>query len=190
MGQFSTDIQHVKGKNNVVTDALSRVQSVRTTVDMKELAKVQISDRELQKYRERDTALKLERLPIPGTDIEIYCDTTIPKPRPFVTEKFRYQIFDSLHSMSHSGIKNTVKLVAQRLVWPKIRKDCCRWAQTYIPCQQSKVTKHNRALVGNFTHQFEHVYLDIVGPLPISRGYRYCLTMRDRITRWPEVVPK
>ncbi|KAL1109903.1 hypothetical protein AAG570_014137 [Ranatra chinensis] len=35
----------------------------------------------------------------------------------------------------------------------------------------------------------EQVDLDIIGPLPPSRGKAYCLTMIDRCTRWPEAVP-
>jgi len=36
--------------------------------------------------------------------------------------------------------------------------------------------------------RFLHVHLDIIGPLPLSRDKRYCLTMIDRTTRWPEAV--
>ena len=37
--------------------------------------------------------------------------------------------------------------------------------------------------------RFSHVHVDLVGPLPSSQGYSYLLTMIDRTTRWPEVIP-
>lgn len=38
--------------------------------------------------------------------------------------------------------------------------------------------------------RFEHVHLDIVGPLPSSQGFGYILTMIDQFTRWPEATSK
>jgi cleavage and polyadenylation specificity factor subunit 1 len=35
--------------------------------------------------------------------------------------------------------------------------------------------------------RFLHVHIDLVGPLPTSAGYTYCLTAVNRFTRWPEV---
>jgi hypothetical protein len=46
--------------------------------------------------------------------------------------------------------------------------------------------------VGEFTlppARFLHVHIDLVGPLPTSSGYTYCLTTVDRFTRWPEAIP-
>ena len=37
--------------------------------------------------------------------------------------------------------------------------------------------------------RFDHVNIDLVGPLPVSRGFTHVLTMVDRTTRWPEAVP-
>jgi transposase InsO family protein len=84
-----------------------------------------------------------------------------------------------------------VNLVAQRFVWPGVQKDCCTWARACRSCQRSKV-RHTITPLGDFTLPaacFLHVHVDLVGPLPISAGYTYCLTAVDRFTRWPEVVP-
>jgi transposase InsO family protein len=46
--------------------------------------------------------------------------------------------------------------------------------------------------LGNFTPpaaRFLHIHIELVGPLPTSAGYTYCLTAVDRFTRWPEVIP-
>ena len=37
--------------------------------------------------------------------------------------------------------------------------------------------------------RFDHVNVDLVGPLPPSHGFTYLFTMVDRTTRWPEAVP-
>ncbi|GFY16605.1 transposon Ty3-G Gag-Pol polyprotein [Trichonephila clavipes] len=39
------------------------------------------------------------------------------------------------------------------------------------------------------SQRFDHVHLDLIGPLPPSNGYSYCLTMIDRFSKWPEAQP-
>jgi transposase InsO family protein len=36
---------------------------------------------------------------------------------------------------------------------------------------------------------FLYLHIDLVGPLPTSAGYTYCLAAVDRFTRWPVVIP-
>ncbi|XP_059488604.1 uncharacterized protein LOC132204244 isoform X2 [Neocloeon triangulifer] len=91
IGQFSTDIQFIKGTANLVADALSRIESISTAVSFEAMAEAQAADTDLLKFQS--------------------------------------------------------------------------------------------------TERFKDVHIDLVGPLPEVEGYKYCLTMVDRFTRWPEAVP-
>ncbi|XP_076384453.1 uncharacterized protein LOC143263180 [Megalopta genalis] len=50
ISQFSTDIRHVAGKDNIIADALSRIEEVEELLDYEELAKAQDTDSELSAY--------------------------------------------------------------------------------------------------------------------------------------------
>ena len=70
--------------------------------------------------------------------------------------------------------------------------DIARWCRTCKGCQTAKVSRHNTPVFGKFnepTERFDHVHIDIVGPLPYADGFRYLLTCVDRFTRWPEAIP-
>ncbi|XP_076659997.1 uncharacterized protein LOC143363272 [Halictus rubicundus] len=193
IGQFTTDIRHVAGRDNVVADALSRIAEISTAIDYAKLAKSQREDGELRTLlRSPDSSLNIKKIELPSDNTELYCDVSTSALRPFVTREFREHVFTSLHNLAHPGAKATAKLVAQRFVWPGMQKDCKAWARACVPCQRAKTGRHVSAPVGTFripSARFEHVHVDIVGPLPMSRGYRYCVTYVDRYTRWPEAFP-
>lgn len=67
-----------------------------------------------------------------------------------------------------------------------------QWSKECLNCQKSKINKHTKSPITKIkipNGRFEHIHLDIVGPLPPSHGYRYLLTIIDRFSRWPEVYP-
>jgi len=189
IGQFTTDIRYIKGRNNVVADALSRIEKISLAVSIETLAEAQEEDEEIQEImKNKQDGIKLKKIQIPGSAKQIICNTDTGKPRPYVTQQFRRQIFTTLHGLAHPGIRATVKLITERYVWKNIKSDCTRWAQACLQCQRSKIGRHNRSRTGNFlspTKRFEHIHMDIVGPLPSSNGYKYCLTIIDRFSRWP-----
>ena len=101
-------------------------------------------------------------------------------------------VFNSLHSLSHPGIRATQKLVTALYVWPGINSDVRKWTKSCLECQRSKVQRHTFTPLGTFATpdaRFNNVHIDLVGPLPSSNGYCYVLTCIDRFTRWPEAVP-
>lgn len=191
ISQFSTDIVHVKGEDNVVADAMSRIEAISLADDHAALAQAQTLDEELEKLR-TDSSLKLEFVNIPGTNIQVTCDTSTGKPRPYLPASFRRPTFQRLHNLSHPSARASARLVSDRYVWPCMRKDCMAWARSCVACQRCKVSRHITSPLGNFSGtsaRFQHIHLDIIGPLPYSGGFTYCLTAVDRYTRWPEVWP-
>ena len=191
--QFTSDIQHVSGVDNPVADALSRINSITTdnSVDLVAIAAAQTTDPEIEKLRQ-SSSLKLLSIPLSSSDGTIICDTSLDTPRPLVPHAFRQHVFRALHGLSHPGIKATVKLISERFVWPKMSRDVSTWARACVDCQRSKIHRHTKTPLGSFATpdaRFQHVHVDLVGPLPPSRGAIYLLTCIDRFSRWAEAVP-
>jgi hypothetical protein len=84
VAQFTTDIGDISGQDNVVAVALSRVESVTAPPSYNALAASQGGDDELRTLLGSTTALRLEKLPIPGTTVSIYCDTSAGRFRTYV----------------------------------------------------------------------------------------------------------
>jgi hypothetical protein len=85
------------------------VEVITTPVTHDVLAAAQDDNDELQTLLVSNTTLQLEKLHIPGTSVELYCNTSAGKPRTYVPSHLRCQIFNSLHSLSHPRIKAMAK---------------------------------------------------------------------------------
>lgn len=195
LAQFSTNIQHISGKSNVVADALSRIETITSPspIPYSEIAKSQEQDTELQNLITSPKCnLILKKILVAEYDTTLICDISTDRLRPFIPKQYRKLVFDSLHELSHPGIKSSIKLVQDRFVWPNLKSDIRNWAQCCIPCQSSKINRHTKSAIGNFPipdTRFSHINLDIIGPLPPNNNFSYCVTMIDRFTRWPEAIP-
>ena len=167
---------------------LSRVEVITEAVTHDKLAAAQADDEELRALLVTTKALQIENVLIPRTTVELYCDTSSGKPRPYVPSPPRPQIFKYLHYFSHTGIKATAKIIYQCFVWPAIHKDNSTRTQACQPCLRSKVSRHTITPVGNLLHppaRFLHIHIDLVGPLLSSGVFQFCITAVDRYRRWP-----
>merc|ERR1711951_296432 len=125
--------------------------------------------------------------------LTLYCDVSNgKKARPLVPAQFRDLIVRMFHCLSHKGQKATLQKVASRYYWPTMRKDVSRIVAACPDCAVVKVEPtirppmSHRPVIGK---RFSDLMLDVVGPLPDSNGYKYCLTVVDRTTRYVDALP-
>lgn len=200
ISQFSSNIQHISGKSNVVADTLSRMvyqcEADADPLNFNDIAKAQKSDKELlaliKSQTSPDSYFIMDQVAFNGVNGLLWCEISTGKPRPFVPELFRKRLFTALHDVSHPGVRATRKLVLSKYFWVGINKDVNLWTQSCVSCQRAKVHRHTKSPFGSFevpAGRFQHVHIDLVGPMPPSNGYTYLLTIVDRFTRWPEAYP-
>lgn len=195
ISEFTTDIRHVCGNENVVADCLSRLETIDcpSTLDYSEISDAQRDDTFIQdKLKSSTENSQFREIFLPTCEKSIVCNMLDRRVRPYLPEKFRKIAFDMIHNISHPGIRTTRKLITNKFYWPSMNKQIGMWAKTCIKCQRSKVQRHTKSQLGTFQsgNRFEHIHVDLVGPLPTTAdGYRYLVTIIDRKTGWPEAFP-
>ena len=186
ISEFTSDIQHVRGTENVVADALSRPLSAASC----ELPRVDFAAFAPDPKNADQTSLEVT--PVTWQGVRLLCDISTGSPRPLVPASFTCQIFAAFHSLSHAGARPTPRLVAEHFIWPGLCKDVREWCRQCHPCQASKVARHIKApttVMPPSERRFGDIHLDLVGPLPPSEDHRYLLTMVDRFSCWPKAIP-
>jgi len=113
-----------------------------------------------------------------------------------VDPKLRETIIRNNHDSplaGHPGRFKTHELVTRDFWWPGIQKDIRVYVEGCIACQRSKAKRSKPAapLVPNEvpSHPWEIVSIDMIGPLPESKGFDAILVIVDRFTKKMEAIP-
>lgn len=187
ISQYTSDIRHVPGRENITADLLSRINAI-AVIDYKALAADQQNNEELRDLMTTNPNLKLVAFP----NVSLVCENSNNQVKPFITLNFRPAFIKSVHDLAHPGRRATIRLMTERFYWLSIRKDTANFVRNCHNCQIAKVTYHTRTPYQRIelpSDRFKIINMDLVGPFPPHKGNRYCLTIIDRFTRWPEAVP-
>ena len=129
IGEFTTDIAHVPGLENVVANAFTRqyddedvsaaVHSVvhsLSDVNLSELAREQPLLEE-----EPVSSLKLSLVDFPGVERSVVCDTSLGRPRVPLPKGRRRSVFEAVHSLAHPSGKAMLSIISRSYAWPGMR---------------------------------------------------------------------
>ena len=160
-------------------------------LDLAKMAADQPLDRDYVRISgDARSGLNFKRIEMNGQQLIV--DISNGPARPFVPFNWRRTVFDIIHGLGHPGVERTRQTISDKFYWPTMREDSSRWARECQQCQLAKINRHTTPPIGEFTvpeRRFSHLNLDLVGPLPLSNGFKYLLTAVDRFTRWPIAVP-
>ena len=111
ISQFTSDIQYIKGSDNIVADTFSRstiqsVDSVDLTFEL--IVDEKRKDATLDKLNH--TSLQLKEHPVPFETKTILCDAKTGYSRPYIPPSLRKRLFTHFHNLSHPGRRETTKI--------------------------------------------------------------------------------
>ncbi|GBC47303.2 DDE-type integrase/transposase/recombinase [Rhizophagus irregularis DAOM 181602=DAOM 197198] len=88
----------------------------------------------------------------------------------------------------HFGFSETYRAISLRYFWPQMGNDIRSYVQSCDICQRRKRLLRNEPLHPiKIGQPFDHVGMDIVGPLPITtRRNKYIVVLTEYLTKWPE----
>ena len=235
--EYPVVIEYVKGSENSIADALSRLDSSAIDAEIpSEIARgvptfacpaaevdrldartdwlaEQRADEtisfvcDLLRRGERPSPADLELNPtlrlysdvwsqfVLEEDLLKHCNERAVSTRIVVPPPLRESVFRSLHEPAHHGYEATIRRIAQRFWWPRVRAEVSAFVRACEVCDRERIPNPApRAPLGHLPadQPFAALYIDIVGgqnSLSLGASPKSILTMIDGLTGWAEAVP-
>ena len=206
MQEFDYDIKYIKGKSNVVADALSRkeksdeTKSVDTIRKLFSITKVTVSQETLKSLEsgyEKDEYFKKiwedPREPFTKKGQRLYFEKRLCIPKGKIRDTIMHDNHESLLG-AHRGISKTTSLIKRHFYWPTLKPDVKNFVRSCQKCQESKGTnKKPGGLLRPFPppqRKWEVISMDFMFKLPKTKdGYDGIMVVVDKLSKRTHFVP-
>jgi hypothetical protein len=210
--EWSPCIQHVRGRDNTVSDFLSRF-SINDETEINDepsymhppmaltgTLTCNIDKTILRQEQQKDDNI----LSLPSTNPDDYAclnnivyKKTNNKFLPCIPLSLRVNVIKCFHddpTAAHLGVDRTLAKLQSRVHFPKMRSFVEKYIKTCDVCQ--RVKPDNRKPPGlmrssEISQPWDCIYMDLMGPYVASHPGRYknLLVLIDQFTKWVEIFP-
>ena len=203
--EFDFEIEYVKGKENVVADALSRrplanaVSCIRNSL-MDEIKMHYIDDEFFnipfeslsKEARTTDEIEKFKAFELKDEILYYNGKVCVPK-----FGEYRLNIINNLHDIpiaGHPGFQKTYMAVKRHYYWPGMKKDIKEYVERCLKCQISKTEQvKDPGLLQPLSVpnlKFESISMDFIVGLPkTQRNFDSIMVVVDRLTKIAHFIP-
>jgi len=171
---FDFEIVHRKGQNNLVPDALSRIDAVKTVRTEKdagtwlEKIRAELESENQKEWKEEGGKIYKRIFNIQRPDLQWKLAVDGPE---------RVEILRECHdepTAGHMGFLKTLHRVQEKYFWPRMSQDVRQYVKSCDVCKRSKASNlGRRGLMGEpkpATRPWQMVSVDFMGPLPRSKN--------------------
>lgn len=188
-------------KNNSIADQLAKLAAVKgddwqlDRLSTSAVSAVQTTPIDLKQYQQELWSTDGELVP------HLQQDQLVKVTEGIILRNGKYVVPDALqkpvtklyHDYAHVSAPKTQQLIQNYFWWPEMSSDIQRWCDTCIVCATINQGRPGRTKLCRPEPPkgpWEFLQLDFIGPLPSAKGgYRYCLVIIDKFSKWIEVIP-
>ncbi|KAL1248875.1 hypothetical protein QQF64_022193 [Cirrhinus molitorella] len=190
----------VHEQNNNIVDQLAKLAAVKgdnwqnSEPPIPAVSAIQVTPMDLKQYQKDLWVSEGELAPHLKQDqmVKVTEGIVLRDDKFVVPEALQKPIIKLYHDYSHVSAAKTLQLI-QRQFWWQLAADTERWCHTCLVCatvNQGKVGRTNLCRPEPPKGPWEFLQLDFIGPLPSAKGgYRYCLVIIDKFSKWVEAIP-
>ncbi|KAG1450460.1 hypothetical protein G6F55_009674 [Rhizopus delemar] len=182
--EFSFRVVHIKGILNILPDELSRLYPPRDESKL-EGGKTP--------YRKNKKAMNKRKAYSKDKSVNILAVKLVNNKHATLDyicppEEERDKILNETHEFGHFGSESIVQRIhADGMHWTSIYKDAVETVRSCSECQKHNISKRGYHPLTNIVAHapFDHVTLDLAGPLPVTEnGNIYLFVLTDICTRY------